>query len=212
MKSKTLTNNAYQYIRLMEKLNTPEPDYKEIAKIIEVDVALTYKLLKLVNSKFSIMHNIVSIQHALSILGINAFRKWLSFAMLQNNTTSIVSELSKFSLIRSRLMEDIANESSLKRYATEISLIGILSFVDVLLESPMDEIVKNLPLSNLIKDTLLDQETICSCIYNVVKEYEKGQFSDINKCCTEINFDIKKLPKLYIDAVKWSEELFEYMR
>ncbi len=211
MKSKTLTDSAYQYIRLMEKLNKPEPDYKEIASIIEVDVSLTYKLLKLVNSRFALVSNISSIQHALAILGITAFRKWVSLAMIQSKATSSASELAKISLIRSHFMEGIAKASDLKKYASEISLIGILSVVDVLLESPMEEIVKNLPLSETIKDTLLGKDSQYSCVYGIVKQYEMGNFTDILGCCTLIKFDSNKLPQIYLESVKWSEELFEYM-
>lgn len=212
LKNKTLSNSSFQYFNLMDKLSVDEPNYKEIANIIEKDVNLTYKLLKLVNSRFTLNQSINSIQHALSILGINSFRKWLSLAIIQNNLTSGQSELVKISLIRSSFVEKIAMASNLKMYASELSLLGILSLIDVLLEAPMKDLLDNLSLSVDITNTLLGHKTKYSCIIKIITEYEKGQFNDIAECCREINVNKELLPHMYIEAVKWAEDLFEYMQ
>lgn len=212
MKSKTVNDSVYQYIRLMEKLNMPEPDYKDIAGIIEVDVILTYKLLKLVNSRFGLVQNISSIQHALSILGISAFRKWLSLAIIQNNISQKTSELVKISMLRSHFMESIAQASILKQHVQEITLIGILSSVDVLLEIPMDVIVNSLPLSNAIKDTLLGRVSLYSDVLATVIAYEQGRFDDLIPHSANIHFDHNKLPTFYTESVRWAEDLFNYMQ
>lgn len=212
MKSKTISDSVYQYTRLMEKLSEPEPDYGEISSIIEVDVTLTYKLLKLVNSRFSLVSNVKSVRHALSILGIYAFTKWLSLAIIQNNVTHKNSELIKISMIRAHFMELITAESVLKDYASEVTLIGILSAIDVLLETPMHVVVKSLPLSEEIKETLMGQPTVFSPIFKIVMDYEQGLFESINELCETIRFDSNLLPDMYVEAVKWAEDLYDYMQ
>lgn len=212
MKRKTLNDSAYQYFRLLEKINANEPNYKEIAHIIEIDVTLTYNLLKLINSRFTLISNITSIQHGLSILGINAFKKWLSLAMMQNVATHKTSEIIKTALIRSYFMEKVAYASNLRKYAEEITFVGILSVIDVLLESSMEDILEKLPLSLEVKDTLLAKDTSYSNVYNILKAYEAGNFYDISEYCQIIYFDINQLPKIYCDSIKWSEDLFEYMQ
>lgn len=194
----------------MEKLSVPEPEYKEISHVIETDVNLTYKLLKLVNSRFSLNQNVSSIQHALSILGINPFRKWLSMVMIQNNASHTSSELVKISLIRSNFLENAANASTLKNDSAELSLIGLLSCIDVLLDSPMDILLKSLPLSQDIKDALLGIENKYTCIINISNEYEKGNFNNFDDCCNQIQLSPEILPQTYINAVKWAEAIYEY--
>lgn len=212
MKRNALPGSAYQYFRLMDKLNVEEPNYKEIASIIETDVTLTYKLLKLINSRFSLVNNVSSIQHGLAILGINTFRKWLSLAMLQNIATHKTPEVVKIAMIRSQFMDKVAKESSLKKYTEEITFVGILSVIDVLLEAPMDEIIKHLPLSQKIKETLLGEDTDYNIVFNILKVYEKGEFYDLEPLCESISFDSNKLPKIYCMSIKWAEDLFEYMQ
>lgn len=212
MKKNALPDSAYQYFRLIEKLNAQEPNYKEIAHIIETDVTLTYWLLKLINSRFTLVNNISSIQHGLAILGITSFKKWLSLAMLQNIATLKTPEIVKIAIIRSQFMETVARESSLRKHTEEITFVGILSVIDVLLEVPMDDIVHKLPLSEEVKDTLLNKDTQYGIIYNILKMYETGEFHDLVCLCDKIHFNSNKLPKIYCDSVKWAEDLFEYMQ
>jgi EAL and modified HD-GYP domain-containing signal transduction protein len=212
MKKTALPDSAYQYFRLVEKLNAQEPNYKEIAGIIETDVTLTYKLLKLINSRFSLVNNISSIQHGLAIIGINSFKKWLSLAMLQNIATLKTPEIVKIAIIRSQFMETVARESSLRKHTEEITFVGILSVIDVLLEATMIDILHNLPLSDEVKNTLLGEDTDYATIFNILKLYEVGDFHDLVNLCDRIHFDSNKLPKIYCSSVKWAEDLFEYMQ
>ncbi|PKM50633.1 MAG: hypothetical protein CVV02_10115 [Firmicutes bacterium HGW-Firmicutes-7] len=211
-KKNMLQDSAYQYFRLIEKLNADEPNYKEIASIIETDVTLTYKLLKLINSRFSLVTNISSVQHGLALLGINAFKKWLSLAMLQNIATLKTPEIVKIAMIRSQFMEKIARESSLKNSSEEITFVGILSVIDVLLEAPMKDILHNLPLSEEVKNTLLGGDTQYGIVLKILKTYELGDFENLPNICEQIHFDSNKLPKIYCKSVKWAEDLFEYMQ
>ncbi len=212
MKSKKLDDNAFQYIQLMEELNKKEPNNGSISKIIETDVILTYKLLKLVNSSFSLSSQVNSINHALAILGSTAFEKWLSLAMVQNLSANKPSELTKSSMIRSAFMGNIAKETSMKNKLDEINLTGILSVLDALLDKSMEEIVETLPLSKDIKSALLFEASPYLPFCQLAFSYEKGDFEGLTSICESINYDYEKLPQAYFAAVKWAEELFAIMQ
>lgn len=211
VKSKGLKDSAAQYIRLMNEMNVPEPDYKHIASIIEMDVALTYKILKLVNSKIVHGNEISSIRHGLSILGVKAIRRWLSLAMVQNLSTTETSELVITSMVRSQLLEHIAINSNLKPHTQELTLIGILSILDVMLEKPMEELLATLPLTAEVKNTLLGEKSIYSDAFALCLDYEKGDFTQVKDCSAHINYDLNQLPTHYVDAVKWADHTFAFM-
>jgi len=212
LRSKELSVSSAQYIRLMEALTKPEPNFKDIANIIEIDVRLTYKLLRVVNSSFSLATHITSIHHALSILGINAFSKWLSLAMVQDLGKVTSTELIKLSMFRSKFLELIASQTPILENCTdEISLLGILSVIDVLLHEPMVKIVKNLPLTEAVKKAFLGEESVYSIPYKLCLEYEKGNFGNMQALCDSIQYNINKLPHDYQTAIEWSDKLWEYM-
>jgi len=212
MKGKGVNASPFQYIKIMEELSASEPDYKRISGIIETDVSLTYKLLKLVNSKFSSSKKIASIQHALSILGIDAFEKWFNLAMFQNLAAGKPSELLKVSMTRAKFMELIAVNTSLKTYANQAMLIGLLSVIDALLEKTMDLVLAELPLSDDIKSALLMLPGRFSRVYSLVLMFEKGEFEEALEIGKEIGISSLKTAEYYYEAVHWAEELFSFMQ
>lgn len=212
LKATELNVSSTQYIRLVEALYEKEPDYKKISKIIEIDVILTYKLLRIVNSNFSLGTQITSIHHALSILGIDAFTKWLSLAMVQNLGKASNTEVVKTAMIRSKMLERMAERSSILRgREDEISLLGILSVIDVLLQKPMKEVVNELPLSEDVRRTFLRQESIYLYPYELCLAYERGDFGHADKFTDIMDVHIREMAEDYIEAVKWSDELFGFM-
>lgn len=212
MKGKGVNPSPFQYIKIMEELSASEPDYKKISGIIETDASLSYKLLKLVNSKFSSTKKIASIQHALSILGIDAFEKWFNLAMVQNLAAGKPSELLKVSMTRAKFMESIAANTSLKPYANQAMLIGLLSVIDALLEKTMDLVLTELPLSDDIKSALLLLPGKFSKIYTLVIMFEKGKFEEALEIGREIGISSVKTAEYYYEAVHWAEELFSFMQ
>ena len=207
IKSKGIQDSSSQYIRLMSEMHATEPDYKKIALIIEMDIALTYKLLKLVNSKFVQNQKINTIQHALSILGIKTSREWLSLAMIQGLASLETNQLVITSMVRAHLLELIAKNSTLKKQAQELSLIGLLSVLNVLLEKRMEDLLLDLPVSDDIKNTLLGYDTPYSCAYNLCLTYERGQFDKLENCSSIMGYDITQLTNHYVEAVKWADEM-----
>ncbi len=212
MKGKGVDSSPFQYIKIMEELAIEEPDYKKIAGIIETDVLLTYKLLKLVNSKFSSMKKITSIQHALTILGTSAFEKWFNLAMMQKLSQGKPSELLKIAMTRAKFMELIAINSSLRPCSNQAMLVGLLSVIDALLEKPMDSILIELPLAEEIKDTLLLLPSNYSQAYSLVLLFEKGEFEEALKINEKSGIASTATANYYYEAVRWAEDLFSFMQ
>lgn len=212
IKRSVLPDAAYQYFRILSLVNCEEPDFKEIASIIEKDVSLTYKLLRLINSRFTLVSNVSSIQHALAILGIDAFSRWLNLAMIQNISTYKTPEIFKIALIRSRFMELLVSNLSLKVHLPEFTMLGILSVIDALLGMEMKDVLVDLPISKGIKDTLLNKETMYSDVYKIILFYEKGEFDNIEDISVDLNIEVNLIQEYYYKSVKWADELFDYMQ
>jgi len=202
---------SYKYVQVMQALNEKEPDFKKIASLIEKDVTLTYQLLKLVNLKFTDEGKVVSVQHGLSVLGIKAFEKWFSLAMIQNLGTSKPSEIVKMSMIRARMLELIAMKENKTCEISQMTLIGLLSMIDVLLERPMEEILEELPINKDVKDALLLKEGKYFDIYSLVLFFEKGKFLNAEQCKEKFKIDCREIANYYIDAVSWTENLYKDM-
>lgn len=93
----------YSYIDILNQLSTSEPRIDMIAQLVERDLSLSYKLLKLINSTaFRRKAKISSIKQAIVLLGLQEFQKWiyvLSVRDSHNHEQGISSEIIRISLV-----------------------------------------------------------------------------------------------------------------
>lgn len=210
-KRKSMSESGLQYMKLMNELNAEEPNFKSISKVILSDVSLTYKLLKLVNSSSKPISTISSVQQAIAVLGVKQFRRWLSLAMVKQMADKETNELVKFALIRSTLLMSIAEHSKLRKSSDELSLLGTLSIIDVMLEMDMVDALKTLPIDEELKETLLGQVTKYSDAMALCMAYEKGQFDTVETAASNLGYPLELLPEHYVSAIASSDKIFRHL-
>lgn len=195
-------------VRLIEQLNQDEPHYQKIAEIIETDIGLSYKLLKIVNSiYFGSRSKIHSLKNALVRLGIDELKKWVYLIMLKDIQRVENKELIKICLIRARLMELIALQTGMKDKHLQYFMTGLFSAIDILLNRNMKDIVDELPLAIEVRDALLGKnnelrnslELVCTFdrLSGNIKEYK-----DLS-----IRLSQSKLMNSYFEALRWANSL-----
>lgn len=194
--------------RVMEELNHPEPDFKAIAEIIQCDLGLSYKLLKLVNSVYyGAKYKINTIPHALVYLGTKELHQWFSLMLLKDIQDVENAEMIKLSLIRGKLMELLAFQLHSGLDKTECFFTGMFSFIDVLLNQPMSQVLNGLPIADNVKQALLGNDNayrkLLDCV--IASESPNWNYTENQYPISEIG--IKKYMDLYIDALKWAKDL-----
>lgn len=207
-KKKNMDSSGLQYVKLMSELNNVEPDFHKLSDIILTDVSLTYKLLKLVNANSKPVSEITSVQQALAVLGVRQFRTWLSLAMVQNLSQKESSEAVKYALIRSNLLVKIAQNSSISSLEEELSLLGTLSILDVVLEMDMRDALESLPIGDEMKAALLGEKTKYTDAMKLCFAYEKGVFDEAELAAEHINYELTLLPEHYVSSISWAEKTF----
>ncbi len=206
VKSKSTSGIKYQYLRIKEEMQKEEPDFGEIERIIESDVDMSYKILKLVNT-FSLTSEVSSIRHAISILGLKEIDKWLNFIMLQNFTKEKPSELVKMSVIRSKFAELIAMNSNKRNQRYQASLIGLFSLIDAILGKTKEKVLSEIPMTEDVKKAImLDKSSTLYPIMDIILSYEEAEWDKIDEISKEIQLDVNKVPELYLQAIKWADD------
>ena len=199
-------------IAIVTELNRGEPDFDKITRFIEMDIGLSFKMLKLSNSVFfSSTKKFISISDAVVRIGIIELRRWVYLLMFQDVKNPENSELIKVCIIRGKLMEIISLELGLGTVKTyEFFLTGIFSSIDVLLNKPMDEIIEELPLPDEVSAALMDNKNEIREILNQVMNMEIGDWDHWNEIMTSNSKKVigkDKLMELYFEALAWTREM-----
>lgn len=193
--------NQLAMLRLLSKLNNPDIPLEELEALIIQDVALTYRLLRYINSaQFATNRNIDSVRKALLMLGLKTLRSLASLVVM-SRVDDKPSELVTTALVRARLCEQLAKhlgETQLDRYFTA----GLFSILDALLDLSMDDILDALPLANEIKAALLHHEGELGRVLHCAVAYEQGDWSEVD--CT---LDAGRLREIYLEAIGWADEI-----
>jgi len=193
---------------VLKELAEDEPSYGKLESILKHDFSMTFKLLKLVNSPaFYSRNRITSIRHALTMLGFKEIQKICALMLLRDVGMDQPKELIRLSLIRARMCETIARESSLKERAPEAFLLGLFSSMDRIMNRKMEDLIADLPLEDDISDALLNHRSPFLPLIYMVKEYEKGDFMGAHYLIKHFNIGFVKVQEAYVEALKWTTVL-----
>lgn len=209
--SKDIRSFKSAHINILQELGNDQPDYKNIARIIETDMGLVYQLLKLVNSaSFSGIKQITSIHQALVRLGIKEISKWMTLIMLREFGSSTIEELVRISVIRARVMESIAVRLKLEKQKNEFFIVGMFSLIDTILQRPMNDILDELDLNENITDALLGQDNSLSQTLEYIIAVEKGQWVKTETLFAE-NIDLtpNAIFAAFNEARKWLRSIYD---
>jgi c-di-GMP-related signal transduction protein len=192
---------------LIKELSRAEPSYSHISAIIERDLSLSYKLLKMVNTVyFGSKQRVTSISRALLHIGLNELRQWVPILMLKDLRKPDNAEAIKLSIIRGKMMDLVAEELGEHRNASEYFLTGLFSFMDILMYQPMEQILNGLPLSGEVKQALMGQPNKYKRCLDYVTCCETASW-DGEKFDDATLLDSKKFMTLYFEALEWTKQL-----
>lgn len=178
-----LPTNKMAILNLLAILHNPESDILQLEQAISVDVTLSYKMLKLINSAFfNFSQKIDSIKDVIVILGRKKLASWAS-VMVMASMDNRPLEMIRMAMLRAKMCELLADKKNLSPMDSYFT-VGLFSALDILMERKLSELIAPLPLSNDIVDALLKYQgrlgeaLACTLAYEV-SDFETAQFMDL---------------------------------
>ena len=195
------------YLQLLREIHVPDLDYRAICDIVEREVALSYKLLRYINSAaFGRGGSVSSIWHALLFLGVREIKRWASVIALAGIASEEPGELISLAVQRGRFCELLAPPARLASRASDLFLIGLFSLIDAILEYPLPEILEEIPIAADAKAALLGEPGPMHDVLELVIAYTVGNWPIVGACTNRLGISEDILPDLYESAIRWSDE------
>ncbi len=168
-------------LAMMSRLQDPSISVEEIENLVALEPALTFKLLKIVNSVSSgLAEPIESLRRAILFLGVNKISSLASLMALKDGSKKS-ADLITTALVRAKMCEEIAMLQKLdtpERFFTA----GVMSILEAIFDVPLEDLIGQIPLTSELRAALLDPYGTSNKYSNVLRtvySFERGNFDQI---------------------------------
>ena len=209
MSAKVLTPLKISYIALMREVSRGDNmDFNKVSKAIRNDVALSYKLLRLVNSAYyGLRTEVTDITRAIAIIGTVELRKWVFMIALMGLNTDKPDEVIRMSMIRGRFLEEINTKCKIVKSDESAFQTGLFSMLDVLMEVQISSALDGMLLAEEVREALIYSSGPLRDLLELVISLERSDWDTTDKLAVDLKLDAGQISELYLDAVKWCYDL-----
>jgi EAL and modified HD-GYP domain-containing signal transduction protein len=210
IKGQDIPANKVQLLHIIAEINKPDAEMHKIAELIQHDVGLSYKILRYINSAYyRRLEKISSIKDAAVLIGLEELKKLASLVVLTQIESKKQNALLKNSSVRAKFCELIGYEINNPKFPpNSLFTMGLFSHIDALLGYPMDKILIELPLTDEIKKAYLEKRGPLFPVLVLVSLYEQAKWLQTAELTEKLRIKEGRLPEIYIEACKWTDESF----
>jgi EAL and modified HD-GYP domain-containing signal transduction protein len=197
MEARSVAPNRLSVLQLVAALQDPRIEIAQLESLVSRDVALSYRLLRYINSAFfGLRREVDSIGRALMLLGIENVKRWATLSIFAS-VDEKPRELIETALVRARFCE-LAGEGNRDQLFT----LGLFSVVDALMDAPMENVIDSMPFPEEMAAALVTHEGPKGELLETALRYERGDFVP----------RAGELGAAYLEAIEWAtsaaDELF----
>lgn len=194
-------------LKLLNLLRQDAP-LRDVEAVLKLDVAMTFKLLRYVNSAAAGLNTTISsFSHALTVLGYKRLYRWLTLLLVTSSESGLMSPaLQKTAVTRARLMELLAQIVADGEAADSYFITGMFSLLDAIFDMPMEMALAHLNLPDDVCAALVSKDGRLGSVLQLVLAIEQEQ-ADISTLAFKVGVSAEQLNLIQTEALAWVEEL-----
>jgi c-di-GMP-related signal transduction protein len=206
-----LSTSKLSLFNLLSEINKKSVSAKKMTEIISSDVSLSYKLLRYINSAyFYLINEIESISHAVAYLGEDHIRNFATLAIISEISSNKPNELVRLAAGRAKFCEKLGQESPERTKPNELFMLGLFSLLHAMLDAPIADVLKKIPISEDIKRALIHQEGPLSEFLKTVIAYERGNSEECFQALKRLHVPEDKLYSTYLSSLEFSDSFLDF--
>jgi EAL and modified HD-GYP domain-containing signal transduction protein len=203
---RALQPGAVLIVRVMQMLQRNE-DVREIEAALKHDAALTYRLLRHINSPaISAGVEIHSMRHAVSMLGYTPLFRWLSLLLATSNVKTSPPFLMKRAIMRGRFVELLGQALLGPGHSDNLFLVGMFSVIDQLLGISMAELLEKVQLADPVQHAMLERKGIYGPFLALAITCETDA-AEAARLTEELFISANQVNAAHLRAMQWSQEV-----
>jgi c-di-GMP phosphodiesterase len=194
-------------IQLMEKVRQGA-DVKDLESLFKKDVALTFKLMRYINSAgFGLSCEVQSIRHAVSILGMQPLYRWLTLLLATAGSNPTSPALSRTAITRGRLCELLGKSELPRADQDNLFIVGVFSLLPAMLEMTMDQVLDRVVIPEKVADALVDRTGLYGPFLALTEAVESGDGERLEALTLSLMLSPDQVSEAHLQALAWVEQL-----
>ena len=149
--------------------------------VMKNDPTMAFKLMRYINSPaFGLSVEVTSFRHAIMLLGYQRLKRWLALLLASGSRDANQKPVIYAAVRRGLLMEELGRDSGADdERRGELFICGVFSLLDRLMHQPFAELVKSIPISDAVREALLDDSGPHQPYLALVQAVESSSVLDI---------------------------------
>ncbi|HNP29228.1 MAG: HDOD domain-containing protein [Nitrospira sp.] len=199
VRGREIPGNRVALLELLGKIQDPNISFDCLVEFIRNDLSLSFKILRYVNSaSVGLPRRVESIEQAACMVGMDRIRTWASLIVMAIGKDQ-PAEMLVIALVRAKMCESLGYQlgaDSPEKYFT----MGLLSVLETLYGSPMEKLVRNLPLPDDLLEALTLEKGTMGMALSSVKAYERGEWLQLK----QLQLTPRTIRDFYVEAIDWA--------
>lgn len=190
-------------------LVTRDAEIIELENVLRQEPKLAFDLLRLVNSaSMGLRNKIANFRQAITILGRRQLQRWLQLLLFAHQKEGAHGPgiLMQQAATRGRLMELLSKETpqgASVDYQEEAFMVGLFSMLDVLMGTPLEELLKTIRLADPVEQALLRREGDLGQMLAVVERAECRDPAAVANFLDRLGVPAASFNDMQIAALGW---------
>jgi len=203
IETREIPGNKLLQLRLLNLIAAPDLDYAAIEELLKNEPSLLYRLLRYLNSPLlGLRSEVHSVRHALTLLGEREFRRWVSIFAVIALSAGKPPELIRTALTRAYFCEEFSHAARMDNEKSSLFLMGLLSITDALLDQPIAEVLRSLPVVLEVKTALTGGTNRFHDVYELLLALERAEWPRLSACVDRLAVPEESVPDAFQSALQ----------
>jgi c-di-GMP-related signal transduction protein len=203
IETREIPSNKLLQLQLLNAVASPELNYGVIEHLLKREPNLLYRLLRYLNSPLlGLRTDIHSVRQALTLLGEEEFRRWVSIFAVLSMSSGKPPELIRTALARAYFCENFSDSAGPGGQKSSLFLMGLLSVTDALLDKPIVEVLGTLPVAQDVKTALAGGKNPFRDVYDLIRALERADWPQVSAIAEKMGRAEEKVPDSYRAAIQ----------
>jgi len=183
-------------------------ELNKVEQALKQDLALSYKLLRYINLVgFGLSCEIQSFRHAVAIMGYDKLNRWLGLLLVSASHEPLAPAMVQAAVVRGRFMEILGESFFDRNELDNLFITGAFSLLDILLGTPLTDILEEMRLPETIGDALLQSQGAYAPFLTLARTVEGGDPVELARQVETLGLEPATVNRALVTALRFAEDL-----